>query len=148
MKRCLLLAVLIYSLAVSLFGENRNRQEGMIVRMRMADCVGLHHSFMSAMSGGGQVAASELCPEYVLVTSKVVYVIVGKSSDQLVPLADTTVFHLQNSEVVIRVDDARKETHFHVKEMVLRRDWDGTSRWKKRRPWRRWPLIDNWEARP
>ncbi len=90
----------------------------------MADCVGLHHSFMSSMSGGGQIAAGELCPEYVLVTSKVVYVIVGKGSDQLVPLADTTIFHLQNSEVVIRVDDARKESHFHVKEMVLRREWD------------------------
>ena len=124
MKRCLLLAALICAMTVSVFGENRSREEGTIVRMRMTDCVGLHRSFLGAMSGGGQAAASELCPEYVLVTSKVVYVIVGKGSDQLIPLAESTMFHIQNSEVVIRIDDARKEARFHVKEMVLRTEWD------------------------
>ncbi len=53
-----------------------------------------------------------------------VYVISGKSSDQLVPLAETTRFHFQNNEVLIRIDDARHESHFHVKEMVLRPEWD------------------------
>ena len=122
MKHVLLFVALVCMLSVSLAAENRSLQEGTIVRMRMADCGGLHHSFMATMSGGQMPA--EPCAEYVLVTDKVVYVIVGKNSDQLVPLAESTRFHLQNSEVVIRVDDARHESHFHVKEMVLRPEWD------------------------
>ncbi len=122
MKHALLFISLLCTLSLALAAENRSLQEGTIVRMRMADCGGLHHSFMATMSGGQ--LPTESCPEYVLVTEKVVYVIVGKSSDQLVPLADTTRFHFQNSEVVIRVDDARHESHFHVKEMVLRPEWE------------------------
>jgi hypothetical protein len=123
MKHALLFIALLCMLSVSLAAENRSLQEGTIVRMRMADCEGLHHSFMATMSGG-QMPPAESCAEYVLVTDKVVYVIVGKSSDQLVPLAETTRFHFQNSEVVIRVDDARRESHFHVKAMVLRPEWE------------------------
>ena len=89
----------------------------------MADCLGSQHALMDALSGN-RVASTELCPEYVLVTNKVVYVIAGKASDQLVPLAETTRFHFRNNELLIRVDDARHEAHFHVKEMVLRSDWD------------------------
>jgi|SRR5208282_600816 len=122
MKHALLFVALVCMLSLSLAAENRSVQEGTIVRMRMADCDGLRHSFMASMSGGQMPAES--CAEYVLVTDKVVYVIVGKSSDQLVPLAETTRFHFQNSEVVIRVDDARRESHFHVKAMVLRPEWE------------------------
>ncbi len=128
MKRSLLLIVfpsmvLLCTLPISLRAENRARQQGTIVRMRMTECMGSQHPFMTAMSGA-QAAAAESCPEYVLVTDTVVYVIIGKSSDQLVPLAETTNFHFQNNEVLIRVDDARKESRFHVKEMVLRPEWD------------------------
>jgi len=123
MNRLWLFTILLCSIPVSLFAENRGQEEGTIVRMRMTDCVAARHLFMSAMSGTGQ-APGELCPEYVLVTDKVVYVISGKSSDQLVPLAETTRFHFQNNEVLIRVDDARHESRFHVKEMVLRPEWD------------------------
>ena len=128
MKRSLpffaLCTALLCSLPLSLAAENRNREDGMIVRMRMADCVSPHHAFMNTMSGAAQAPTGELCPEYVLVTGKVVYVIVGKTSDQLVPLAETTRFRFQNNEVLIRVDDAKRESRFHVKEMVLRPEWD------------------------
>ena len=123
MKRFLLLAILLFGVFAFSFAENRGREEGTIVRMRMTDCLTPRHSFMSTMSGAVQMPG-ELCPEYVLVTDKVVYVISGKSSDQLVPLAETTRFHFQNNEVLIRIDDARHEAHFHVKEMVLRPEWD------------------------
>src|ERR1019366_6682653 len=89
----------------------------------MTDCLGSQHAFMDALSGS-RAASVELCPEYVLVTNKVVYVIAGKASDQLVPLAETTRFHFRNNEVLIRVDDARREARFHVREMILRTDWD------------------------
>jgi len=123
MKRSLLLVVVLCVLSTLAFAENRPRQEGTIVRMRMAECIGAQHAFMSAMSGQA-APAGESCPEYVLVTKSVVYVIVGKSSDQLVPLAESTLFRMQNNEVLIRVDDARKESRFHVKAMVLRPEWE------------------------
>ena len=124
MKSTLLLVTLLCTLSLYGAAENSARSEGTIVRMRMADCVSPRHAFMNAMSGASQVATGDQCPEYVLVTSKVVYVIVGKTSDQLVPLAETTRFRFQNNEVLIRVDDARRESRFHVKEMVLRPEWE------------------------
>jgi hypothetical protein len=127
MKRFLPLIVLLCALSISLAAENRAPQQGTIVRMRMTDCIGSQHPLMEALSGAGH-ATAELCPEYVLVTNTVVYVIIGKSSDQLVPLAETTRFHFQNNEVLIRVDDARRESHFRVKAMVLRPEWDRNQR--------------------
>jgi hypothetical protein len=127
MKRTLLLTVMLCSLAALLSAENRNHQQGTIVRMRMTDCIAPQHAFMNAMSGV-QATMAESCPEYVLVTDSVVYVIIGKSSNQLIPLAESTPFHFQNNEVLIRVDDARKESRFHVKEMLLRPEWERNQR--------------------
>ena len=44
--------------------------------------------------------------------------------DQLIPLAETTRFRMQKNEMLIRIDDASKESHFHIKAMVLRPEWD------------------------
>ena len=101
-------------------------QHGTVVRMRMVDCMPVHHGFMSVMSGGGVPvqAAVEVCPEYTLVTDKVVFVIVGKSSNQLIPLADVIDFRFDKSELSMRIDDARHESKFNIKEMILRSDWD------------------------
>jgi hypothetical protein len=79
---------------------------------------------MMAMSGGGPQNAPEDCPEYTLLSDKVVYVIVGRSSNQLVPLADEIDFRLQNTEMAVRVDDAKRESKFGIKEMILRSQWD------------------------
>ena len=92
--------------------------------MRTADCIGNQHGVMATLSGAGRVQTGEQCPEYVLVTEKVVYTIIGKGSDQLVLLAEVTKFRLQNNEMLIRVDDARRENHFHIKDMMLRADWE------------------------
>lgn len=123
MKRFLLLVTLLSMMPISLAAQNRGWDAGVIVRMRMADCVASHHAFMTVM-GGPQQVTNDQCPEYVLVTDKVVYVIVARDSDQLVPLAESTRFHLQKNEVLIRLDDARRESHFHVKEMTLRPQWE------------------------
>ena len=124
MKRYLLLVALLGILSASLAAQNRGRDEGVIVRMRMTDCVASHHAFMTAMGGPQVQPANDLCPEYVLMTDKVVYVIVGKDSEQLIPLAESTRFHFQKNEVLIRLDDARRESHFHVKAMTLRPEWE------------------------
>lgn len=100
-------------------------QHGTVVRMRMGACMPEHHAFMRAMSGGaGPQNAPVACPEYTLVSEKVVYLIVGHSSDELVPLADEIDFRLQNAGIAVRVDDAKRESKFGIKEMILRSDWD------------------------
>ena len=125
MKRmlfCVFVVVLAFPGFVS--AQDRSHQQGTIIRMRMTDCLGPQHGFMAAMSGGAKVDSGLLCPEYVLVSDRVVYVISGKSSEKLVPLAEITRFHLQKNEMLIRIDDASKESHFQIKAMVLRPDWD------------------------
>ena len=44
--------------------------------------------------------------------------------NDLIPLAETTRFRLQKNELLIRIDDASKESHFRIKAMVLRPEWD------------------------
>ncbi len=99
-------------------------QHGTVVRMRMGPCMADRHTFMLAMSGTGPQGGVEACPEYTLISEKVVYVIVGRSSNQLVPLADEIDFRLQNTELAVRIDDAKRETKFGIKEMILRSEWD------------------------
>ena len=119
-----LLLVLLFSVPLS-FGVTKNStyQHGTVVRMRMADCMSSHR-FMTALSGGPTQQGGESCPEYTLMTEKVVYVIVGKSSDQLIPLAETIDFRLQKNELAVRVDDASKESRFSIKAMALRSEWE------------------------
>jgi hypothetical protein len=123
MKRTVLTILLLASPAL-LFAQSNHREQGTIVRMHMTECMGSQHGFMAAMTGGVNVQATAFCPEYVLVADKVVYVITGKSSDQLIPLAETTYFHLQKNELLIRMDDSMKESHFRIKAMILRPEWD------------------------
>ena len=99
-------------------------KHGTVVRMRMTDCLPAHHGFMMAMSGPAAQMGPEVCPEYTLLSDKVVFVIVGRSSDQLIPLADVIDFRLHNNEMAVRVDDARRENKFGIKEMILRTEWD------------------------
>lgn len=99
-------------------------QHGTVVRMRMVDCLPSHHGFMAVMGGAPTQMSPEVCPEYTLVSDKVVFVIVGRQSDQLVPLADMVDFRLNKNELAMRIDDARHESKFTIKEMVLRSEWD------------------------
>ena len=92
--------------------------------MRMGDCLLMHRGFINTFGPPQGAAAEGSCPEYTLVIDKVVFVIVGKSSNQLVPLAEIIDFRFQNKELAVRVDDARKESKFAIKEMTLRSQWD------------------------
>jgi hypothetical protein len=40
------------------------------------------------------------------------------------PLAEIVQFRLLKNELFVRVDDERKESHFSIKEMELRSDWE------------------------
>ncbi len=126
MKRTLVCISLICC-PILLSAQTHGHQQGTIIRMRMTDCMGPQHAFITAMSGGGaRTEPGALCPEYVLMGDTVVYVIIGKSSEQLLPLADVTRFRFRKNEMLIRGDDAAKESRFHIKAMALRPEWDPT----------------------
>ena len=124
MKSTLLLALVLSGISVALAAPIGIYQHGTVVRMRMGDCMLMHRGFMNQFGPPQAAMAEEDCPEYTLVTDKVVFLIVGKSSNQLVPLAEVIDFRIQNKELAVRVDDARKESKFTIKEMTLRSEWE------------------------
>jgi hypothetical protein len=99
-------------------------QHGTVIRMRMGDCMLTHSGFITAFGPPQSQVPEGSCPEYTLLTDKVVFVIVGKSSNQLVPLAEVIDFRFQKKELAVRVDDARHESKFVIKEMTLRSQWE------------------------
>jgi hypothetical protein len=122
MKRALFVALLFCSLT-SLATPLGIYQHGTVIRMRMGDCALTHRGFITNF-GAPQTQVAESCPEYTLLSDKVVFVIVGKSSNQIVPLADVIDFRVNKSELAVRIDDARHESKFSIKEMVLRAQWE------------------------
>ena len=128
MKRAVSLIILWCVLLVSASAQFGMYQHGSVVRMHIGDCILSHHGFVAAFGGPGIAAPQESCPEYTLVSSKVVYVIVGKSSNQMIPLAETIDFCIRKNELAVRVDDAKHDFKFTIKEMVIRSDWDRMQR--------------------
>lgn len=124
----LTLVLLLTSVSPAVAAPLGRYQQGTVIRMRMGDCVLMHGGFMTAF-GPPQPAVNEgVCPEYTLLSDKVVFVIVGKSSNQLVPLAEVVDFRFQKKELAVRVDDARRESKFAIKEMTLRSEWEAIQR--------------------
>ena len=112
MKRMLFCIFVLAFPASSLRRKPDPHQQGTIIRMRMTDCLGPQHGFMATMSGGGKVEARRALPGIRPGVGRVVYVISGKSSDQLIPLAEITRFRLQKNEMLIRMDDAAEGIAF------------------------------------
>ena len=96
---------------------------GTIVRMHVGDCLP-DPGILGALSGNSRPQATEVCPEYTLMSDKVVYVIEGKPSKDVLPLAQEIEFRIRKNEVAVRVDDDPHEIRFLVREMILRADWD------------------------
>jgi hypothetical protein len=46
----------------------------------------------------------------------------------LIPLAETIDFRFHKNELLVRIDDAKKESKFTIKEMLVRSDWDRLQR--------------------
>jgi hypothetical protein len=49
-------------------------------------------------------------------------------SNSLIPLAQTIDFRFHKNELAVRVDDAKHEAKFAIKEMMVRSDWDRVQR--------------------
>jgi hypothetical protein len=103
-------------------------QHGSVIRMHMGDCTLAHGGFMVAFGGPSMAVNQESCPEYTLMSPNVVYVIVGKSSNQLIPLSEIVDFRLHKNELAVRVDDAKHESRFVIKEMMVRSEWERMQR--------------------
>ena len=128
MKRAFFLLLLLNACCPLLMAQIGIYQHGSVVRMHMDECVLSRHPFMTAFGGPAVPATQEPCPEYTLVSEKVVFVIVGKSSKQLIPLAETIDFRIHNNELAVRVDDAKRESRFTIREMILRPEWERAQR--------------------
>lgn len=128
MKRAFCLTFLLFSLPCLLAAQIGIYQQGQIVRMHMGECIPVGHGFMSTLGGQTAPMGPELCPEYTLVTDKVVFVIVGRPSNALIPLAETIDFRFHKNELAVRVNDAKRETKFDIKDMVMRSEWDRVQR--------------------
>lgn len=124
---CVLIAILCNQ-PVLLTAQMGIYQHGSVVRMHMGDCIAGQHGFMAAFGGPSNSTIQEACPEYTLISNSVVYVIVGRSSNQLIPLAEIIDFRLHRNELLVRVDDARKESKFTIREMIVRSEWDRVQR--------------------
>ena len=103
-------------------------QHGKVVRMHMGECIPASRGFMVAFGGPSNQIGPESCPEYTLVSDDVVFVIVGKLSNSLIPLAETLDFRFRKNELAVRVDDAKRESRFAIKEMMVRSEWDRLQR--------------------
>jgi len=120
----LALVLVLTSVSMAVAAPLGRYQHGTVIRMRMGDCMLMHGGFMTAF-GPPQAAANEgVCPEYTLLADKVVFIIVGKTSNQLMPLAEVVDFRFQKKELAVRVDDERHESKFAIKEMTLRSEWE------------------------
>ena len=128
MKRALLLVFLVCSLPGLLAAQIGIYQHGTVVRMHMGECIPAGHGFMVAFGGPSTPMGPEPCPEYTLVSDSVVFVIVGKMSNSLIPLTESLDFRFHKNELAVRVDDDRHEAKFGIKEMMVRSDWDRLQR--------------------
>jgi hypothetical protein len=125
MKRIAAIFITITLLSISPAAQTRLYQKGTVIRMRIAQCMATSGGIMAALAGQPAATPSaDTCPEYTLVSDKVVYVVVSKSSKELIPLAENIDFRLQKNELLIHVDDTTREIRLAVRSMSLRPEWE------------------------
>jgi hypothetical protein len=122
MKRIALLFIVVFGVAALLQAQGHWSFKGTVIKMRMTDCTA-QHSFMAAMSGTPAQALGN-CPEYTVMSDKVVYVVVGRRAEEFIPLAENMEFLIRKNELVIFSDDEKAKSHFVIQQMTLRADWD------------------------
>ena len=90
MKRIALLFVMVLSAATFLQAQGHWSFKGTVIKMRMTDCA-MQRGFMATMSGAS-APAGVMCPEFTVVSDKVVYVVVGRRAEEFIPLAEDMEF--------------------------------------------------------
>jgi hypothetical protein len=121
MKRITLLFFFVLCAAVASQAQGRWSFKGTVIKMRMTDCT-VGHGFRAAMSGLPATGTS--CPEYTLMSAKVVYVVVARRTEEFVPLAEDMDFLIRKNEIVLFTDDEKSKSRFMIQQMTLRADWE------------------------
>jgi hypothetical protein len=121
MKRITLLFVFILGAAAFMQAQNRWTFKGTVIGMRMTGCV-LQGGFKASFEAIPMSGVS--CPEYTVMSTKVVYVIVGRRTEAFIPLAEDMDFVVRNNEIVIFSNDEKARSRFVIQQMMLRADWD------------------------
>ena len=119
MKRALFIAIL---LAATTMAAQVRSFRGTVTRMQMTVCM-QQHGFVASMAGG-QPATESTCPEYTIMSDKVVYVVVARRVEEFIPLAEQVTFLTRKNELIALADDEKHETKLVVRQMILRADWD------------------------
>lgn len=122
MKRIVFLFIFALSAGAALQAQGNWSFKGTVTNMRMTDCV-MQRGFMATMSGVS-APAGVTCPEYTLKSDKVVYIVVGRRSEEFIPLAENMVFLIRKNQIVLFSDDEKTKSCFSIQRMVLRADWD------------------------
>lgn len=122
MKRIPVMFLFVVTSVAFLQAQTNLSVKGTVTRMRMTECV-LQRGFVAAMSGA-PAPLGATCPEYTLANDKVVYEVVGRHGDEFMPLAEDVHFQIHKSELVVFSDDEKAKSHFVIKQMTLRADWD------------------------
>lgn len=125
MKRIASILIALCLLSISLAAQTRIYQKGAVTRMRMAQCMPISGGLKATLAGlPAAIPSADTCPEYTLVSDKVIYVVVAKSSKELIPLADDIDFRLHKNELLIHLDDTTREIRLAVRSMTLRSESD------------------------
>jgi hypothetical protein len=121
MKRVGPVIAVVFVMVCVAAGQTRSFR-GTVIRMKMSECT-RQHGFISAMSGT-QIATTQACPEYTVMSDRVVYVLVGRKPEEFIPLAENVIFHVRKSDVVVISEDEKEQSHFAVRQMTLREEWE------------------------
>lgn len=121
MKRRILLLVFVLGATAMMQAQSRWSFKGSVIKMRMTECV---------MPGGFRASLQMVpipgvtCPEYTVMSSRVVYVVVGRHTEEFIPLAEDMEFAIRKNEIVIFSNDEKGKSRFVIQRMTLREDWD------------------------
>jgi hypothetical protein len=122
MKRITLMFLFVVGAAALLQAQAHWSFKGTVTKMRMTNCT-MERGFAAAMSGGLPQAAGT-CPEYTVMSDKVVYVVVGRRAEEFMPLAENVEFLIRKNELVLFSEDEKSKTRFVVQQMMLRPEWE------------------------
>jgi len=120
MRRFAVLLTFLFCAVVVLSAESHWAFQGTVIKMEMADCLS-GHNFLSNI--GGPPAVPDSCPQYTVMSAKVVYEVVGRRGEEFMPLAEDAAFAIRNNEIVLFDRNEKVQARFVIKKMTLVADW-------------------------
>ena len=117
MKRIPLLFIFALCAAATLCAEDHASFTGRVVRMETSNCV--LGGFKAKMAA--RPVSATRCPEYTVVTPNAVFVVIGRHSEDFIPLAQDLDFHIVDNDLQL---SQKSKSRFLIEIMMLRADWE------------------------